>query len=207
MHCCTETHTHTLSRNAAREHNPWAVLLVWVRCNWVWLQFCLYLYCIRCMQFDCLFIYFAMALLFILIDIWVTHTRKFVVNNISLGVTLCHLCVCCCCCMYIYIYIFIYKWIAMRKTRPTSTTYLDWLNPSKRRGYRNTLLGWRRCLCLGRRRCPRRRHSRSQSAISVITYTLGGSLGYSLVSLSTKLRSLPLYSFSLSHSLSLSLAK
>lgn len=23
----------------------------------------------------------------------------------------------------------------MRKTRPTSTTYLDWLNPSKRRGY------------------------------------------------------------------------
>jgi len=92
----------------------------------------------------------------------------------------------------------------MRKTRPTSTTYLDWLNPSKRRGYRNTLLGWRRCLCLGRRRCPRRRHSRSQSAISVITYTLGGSLGYSLVSLSTKLRSLPLYSFSLSHSLSLS---
>lgn len=101
--------THTLSRNAAREHNPWAVLLVWVRCNWVWLQFCLYLYlyCIRCMQFDCLFIYFAMALLFILIDIWVTHTRKFVVNNISLGVTLCHLCVCCCCCMYIYIYIYL----------------------------------------------------------------------------------------------------
>lgn len=47
--------------------------------------------------------------------------------------------------LYIYtVYIFVYLCIlfclyegyfAMRKTRPTSTTYLDWLNPSIRRGY------------------------------------------------------------------------
>lgn len=46
------------------------------------------------------------------------------------------------------------------KTRPTSTTYLDWLNPSNGEDTRNTLWPRRRKLCLRRRKLQRLQRTR-----------------------------------------------